>query len=379
MDQTLDPLLQLDEGAVGHHVDDLAADPRADRVLVGHVLPRTGGLLLQPQRDLLALLVDVQDHHLDLVVDLEHVAGVVDPSPAHVGDVQEAVDAAKVHERAEVGDVLDGPLADLALGDLLHERLFLLLAGDLDQFAATDDDVVAGLVDLQDDAVDVLVDEVGDVRRPADVDLAGRQEDVDADVDQEAPLDLAGDLAGDHVVFVVLGDHLLPGPLAMGLAAGDDDLAGLVLHSLEQDLDLVAGLGRRFVLPLVEGDEALGLVADVDDHLVADQLDHLARDDAADLEALAFAEEVVEVLGVLAGGDHRGQFVLVDVEFAKEVAIYHKSRFVKGLPPRAVPTAGADSSTRDAPTTPWADGPARDARRKPKNENRPAPRGTDAP
>ena len=48
-----------------------------------------------------------------------------------------------------------------------------------------------------------------------------------------------------------------------------------------------------------ERDEALGLVADIDDDLVADDLDDLARDDAADLEALALAQELVERVGAV--------------------------------------------------------------------------------
>ena len=39
---------------------------------------------------------------------------MVDAAPAHVGDVQQAVDAAQVDERAELGDVLDDALAELA-------------------------------------------------------------------------------------------------------------------------------------------------------------------------------------------------------------------------------------------------------------------------
>ena len=39
---------------------------------------------------------------------------MVDAAPAHVGDVQQAVDAAEVDERAELGDVLDHALAELA-------------------------------------------------------------------------------------------------------------------------------------------------------------------------------------------------------------------------------------------------------------------------
>ena len=72
----------------------------------------------------------MQDHDLDLVVDLDHVAGVVDAAPGHVGDVQQAVDAAQVDERAEVGDVLDLALAELADLDLVEQLLLLLLAGD---------------------------------------------------------------------------------------------------------------------------------------------------------------------------------------------------------------------------------------------------------
>ena len=325
VDEPFDPLFELDEGAVAHHVDDFAGDAGGDRVLLLDLLPRAGALLLQPERDLLAVLVDVEDHDLDLVVDLDHVAGVVDPSPRHVGDVQEAVDSAEVHERAEVGDVLDRAGADLPGLDLGQKLLLLLLAGDLDQLAARDDDVPPALVDLQDHALDLLIDVVGDVAGTADVHLAGGQEDVDADIDEQAALDLAGDLALDDVALVVLGDHPFPGDDPLRLLARQDDLAGLILHAFEQDLDQVARLGGRLVLPLEERDEPFRLVADVHDHLVADDLDDRARDDLADVEVRAAVGQIpVEVAGVrpLRGHDGR-QFVLADVEFTKQVAIYH--------------------------------------------------------
>ena len=112
-----------------------------------------------------------------------------------------------------------------------------------DELAAADDDIAAGLVDLEDLALDGLADVVGDVGRTADIDLAGGQEDVDADVDQQAALDLAGDHAGNDVAFLVLGDDVFPFLLPLGLAIAQDDGAGFVFHGFEQDLDLVAGLG----------------------------------------------------------------------------------------------------------------------------------------
>jgi hypothetical protein len=69
--------------------------------------------------------------HLELVVDLHHLARVIDATPAHVGDVEQAVDAAQVDERAEVGDVLDDALAALADFEGLEQFFALLLLGPL--------------------------------------------------------------------------------------------------------------------------------------------------------------------------------------------------------------------------------------------------------
>src|SRR5262249_12377893 len=144
------------------------------------------------------------------------------------------------------------------------------------------------LVDFKNFALDFLANVVGDVRRPADIDLAGGQEDVDADVDEQAALDLAGDGALDDVALLVLGDDVVPLLLALGLAVAEDDGAGLVLDGVEQDVDLVAWLGRHdlvlsLVVPLVDGDDAFGLVADVHEHVVADDVDDAALDDLVDL------------------------------------------------------------------------------------------------
>ncbi len=91
----------------------------------------------------------------------------------------------------------------------------------LDQRAAADDDVAAGFVDLQHQALDRAADVVADVGRTADVDLAGGQEDVDADIDQQAALDLARDRAGDDVAFVDRFHDLQPGFDLLGFALAE--------------------------------------------------------------------------------------------------------------------------------------------------------------
>ncbi len=143
VDQAFDPIFQLDEGPVGHHVDDFAGDRLPTGYFSSTFSHGLGRLLLQAEGDLLLLVVDVQDHDLKLVVDLDHLRGMADAAPAHVGDVQQAVDAAEVDERTEVGDVLDDALAELSLFDFGEHLLFELLAFVFNQLTARDDDVAA--------------------------------------------------------------------------------------------------------------------------------------------------------------------------------------------------------------------------------------------
>jgi hypothetical protein len=129
------------------------------------------------------------------------------------------------------------------------------LGPDARPLAAADDDVAPRVVDGDNLAFDGPAEVVADVRRPADVHLAGGQKDVDADVDQQAALDLARDRAGDDIALSVLLDDLFPLLLALGLAVTEDDSAAFVFQRLQQDLDPVAGPGRddlvkAFVVPL---------------------------------------------------------------------------------------------------------------------------------
>src|SRR5262249_8546739 len=155
------------------------------------------------------------------------------PAPAHVGEVQEAVEAAEVHEGAERDDVADDALADLAGLQLGEEPVPQVPAPVLDQLPAADEDVPAALVDGHGLALDGAADEVADVRRPPDVHLAGRQEGAQADVDQQAALDPPCDGAGDDVALLVPAGEPLPLALPPGLAVTQDDRAARALDRLQ--------------------------------------------------------------------------------------------------------------------------------------------------
>ena len=118
MQQAVDAFLDLDEGAVVGQVADLAGDDRAGRVLLGDQGPGVGLGLLHAQADFLLVLVDLQDDDVDLVADVDHLAGVVDaPGPGHLGDVHQALDAfLQLHERAVGHDVDHLPLTRVPTG-----------------------------------------------------------------------------------------------------------------------------------------------------------------------------------------------------------------------------------------------------------------------
>jgi hypothetical protein len=95
----------------------------------------------------------------------------------------------------------------------------------------------------------------------------------------------------DAVLFLDLLD-LAPGALVLRTLLGQDQATFLVLLLEDEGLDLVADLddlvGVDVVLDgqLAGGDDALGLVADVEEHLVAVDLDDAAFDDVAIVEVL---------------------------------------------------------------------------------------------
>ena len=281
VDEAFDTGLEFHERAVGHEVDHAAFDPRADGILGFDVVPRIGHLLLEAEADALLLAIDVENDDVDVLSDLKHFGRMADAAPAHVGDMEQAVDAVEVDERAEVGDVLDGALADVARGHLREELLAPLHAFLFDEFAAREDDVLAFLVDLDDLELVGVADVLLEVLRRGDVDLGGGQEGFDADVDEEAAFDDRFDFAADGAALVANGEDAFPVLLEFSLLAREDDHAFAVFELFDQDIDFVADLDGLDVVELGGGDDAFAFVADIDEDFLGTDFDDGAFDDFA--------------------------------------------------------------------------------------------------
>ena len=286
MRQRFDAGLELDEGAEVGDARDAAGPHLADGVGRRRRRPRIVLQLLQAERDLLRGLVDPQHLDGDLIADGDHLAGAGEARPAHLGDVEQALDAAaEIDEGAEVLHRGDPAGQDRARDDRLAQLRRLRLLLDLEVLAARDDEVLAAVLVL-DDAEGVGLALVHRrILGAGDVDLRERAEGALAgDADLVAALDRLLDLAFDgqpgveRVLELALG-----GGVADALARQHDAAAGRHDHRLDAvaDRDLDVAL---VVLQLLDVDLGLALAADADEGHLRPEAGDDALDGLAPLE-----------------------------------------------------------------------------------------------
>src|SRR5437016_4995893 len=102
MHQAFNARFQFHKRSVGNQIDDLAFDFGADRVLLFDTIPRVRELLLETEADALLFPIDIQDNNIDILANFEQFGRVTNAPPAHIGDVQQSVDAVQIDERAKI-------------------------------------------------------------------------------------------------------------------------------------------------------------------------------------------------------------------------------------------------------------------------------------
>ena len=230
VNQAFDTGLQFDKCAVVCDADDFALQPRTHRVLLGDVLPRILLQLLHTERNSLALPIDIEDLHLDVLADIYNLRRVRDAAVTHVGNVEQSVHATKVDERTKVGDVLHHTSADLTHLQLLHELIALGRTLGLEDHTTRHHDVATTFVELDDLEFITLAKQLVDIGHSTQGDLAPRQERIDThQVDYDTTFDLLDQRALHRFVALVCRADLLPHAHEIGFLLRQDDGAILVL------------------------------------------------------------------------------------------------------------------------------------------------------
>jgi hypothetical protein len=247
---------------------------------------------LEGQRYTLAVEVNVENLNGNFLTNLNDLTWVVDVLPGELGNVDETVYAAKVNECTEVDDGGNNTWAYLTLLEGLEEGGANLGLGLLKPCAAGQNNVVAVLVELDDLGLDLLANVWHEVADTTHLHEGCWEEAAKTDVEDKTTLDNLDDGTGnDAVLFLDLLDGA-PGALVLCALLGQDQTTFLVLLLENECLDGVAYVyDLAWVYIMLDGefarwDDTFGLVADVEEYLVAVNLDNGALNDVAIVEVL---------------------------------------------------------------------------------------------
>src|ERR1700685_819061 len=269
--QPFNALLQFDKCAVIGDADDPSTNVRADRIAVLRIQPRVGRELLEAERHALLVLVELQHLYLNLIADVDQIARVREPPPGHVGNVQQAVDAAEIHKGAVVGEILDHSSQNRSLFQMLQSfgSLFTLLS--FEHLLARDHDVAAFLVQLNDCNFERLSLHRIEIAGRTQISLgAGEKCHRPHNVDGEATLDALHHCGANRLLLVIGFLNLIPRAQLLSFLVREVDVAFLSFTLIAHYINFVAGLESGLALKiqhLGQGQHAFGLGADVHDNM----------------------------------------------------------------------------------------------------------------
>ena len=255
--------------------------------------------MLEAKRDLFFDRVELEDNHFHLVSDGEHLRGVDDPAPGHIGDVEQSVHTAQVDEDPVIGDVLDKPLDARAFLEDGQGLLAALLPVHFQQGPARQDDISAFLVEFEDFELELLSDQLVQIPHGPQIDLGPREKGLDAEIHRQAPFDPGGNHALDRSPFLKDTPNSLPYTEFFGFLLGEHHHTVGVLDRFEKHLDLISNLGLQltvFVGKFFNINLSLGFVTDIHGDKILLKSNNLPLDDLMLLEMLkAFLEKFGEI------------------------------------------------------------------------------------
>ncbi len=124
VDQAFNAGLKLHERAKIHEPRDGAAHALAGFVLFRGCIPWMRQKLLHAERDAPLVGINFEHANFNFLADRKHISGLVDAAPGDVRNMQQAVNAADIHERAVIGQAADGAAHGLAYLNLSVAPLF---------------------------------------------------------------------------------------------------------------------------------------------------------------------------------------------------------------------------------------------------------------
>src|SRR5215216_185226 len=297
VNQPFNAAFELHERAIISHARDTPVHARADREALFDAGPRIGKELLVTEGDALALAIEFKNLDLNVVANAEQLVRILQTSPRHVGDVQQAVNTAEVDKGAVVGKILDLSFDHDVFFDLLESLIFPAGVLLLDDGFARQYNVGPFAVQLDHLRFNCLVAQAVEVSHWTNVNLRTGQESRDAvNVNTQAAFDAIDDATFHTRAIAISLLEVVPRLHAHRIGAREDRQAIGGFHAFNQHFHFVPGLhGELAVLGKLGGvNNAFRLVAKIDDHASFAQAHDSAANNFAFFESGLFLFELIE-------------------------------------------------------------------------------------
>src|SRR4029077_20287152 len=203
------------------------------------------------------------------------------PSPGHVGDVQQAVHSIEIDECAEVSDVFHRARYAVAHIHAFHEFQTFFASLLLDYLAPAEHDIFAIVVEFNDFEIVCVANKLLQVLWGNDIDLRCRQKALASDVHHQAAFHYRCHLAFDEAVTFERTDDLVPILAVRGFLLRENNHALFVFEPLQKHVHLVADLEGINIIKFRQWNDALGFVSDVHQHFARPNFQNASLDDAS--------------------------------------------------------------------------------------------------
>src|SRR4029077_8779990 len=150
------------------------------------------------------------------------------PSPGHVGDVQQAVHSIEIDECAEVSDVFHRAGYAVTHIHAFHEFQTFFASLLLDYLPPAEHDIFAIVIELNDFEIVSVANKLLQILRWDDIDLRCRQKCLDSDVHHQAAFHYRFHLAFDEAVTFEYPHDLVPILAVRGFLLRENNHAFLV-------------------------------------------------------------------------------------------------------------------------------------------------------
>src|SRR5579872_1855389 len=148
--------------------------------------------LLHAQRDPLLVRIGFNYLGFHLLTHGENVGGLIDATPGNFADMQQSVHASEIDEGSIIGKTADLSAHRISLLELGVTALFAGAFLFFDYRAAIDDHIFVGNIELNDAAMNLLLDQLLHLAGVAGPAPGGGQEGAHSDVDTESAFYNAG-------------------------------------------------------------------------------------------------------------------------------------------------------------------------------------------